>query len=102
MESWAEPKSVKVNITTGTGMEIEGKDGHISTYTFAFLRAACPCALCDEERSKSRRQRGEPPKRARGALPMFKPAAKPSQAEPLGRYASKSRWHDHAEPALSG
>jgi hypothetical protein len=28
MEASADPKSVKVNVTTGTGMEIEWKDGH--------------------------------------------------------------------------
>jgi len=100
MESWAEPKSVKVNITTGTGMEIEWKDGHISTYTFAFLRDACPCALCDEERSKTRRQPGDPPKMAPGALPMFKPAAKPNQAEPVGRYAIKFMWNDNHDLGL--
>src|SRR5207244_13585234 len=91
MESWAEPKSVKVNITTGTGMEIEWKDGHISTYTFAFLRDACPCALCDEERSKTRRQPGDPPKLAPGALPMFKPAAKPNQRSEERRVGKECR-----------
>jgi DUF971 family protein len=44
----ADPKSVKVNVTTGTGMDIEWKDGHRSSYSFAYLRDACPCALCDE------------------------------------------------------
>src|SRR5271165_3098636 len=38
-----DPKSVLIHLTTGTGMEIEWKDGHRSVYTFAFLRDACPC-----------------------------------------------------------
>jgi len=47
-----DPKSVVVNLTTGTGVEIEWKDGHRSSYSFQFLRDACPCALCDDERGK--------------------------------------------------
>ena len=49
-----DPKSVKINLTAGTGMEIEWKDGHRSSYTFPFLRDACPCALCDDEREIGR------------------------------------------------
>jgi DUF971 family protein len=93
----ADPKSVKVNVTTGTGMEIEWKDGHCSSYSFPYLRDACPCALCDEERSKSGRKPGEAPKLAPGALPMFKPAAKPNHVEPVGKYAIKFSWNDGHE-----
>lgn len=93
----ADPKSVKVNLTTGTGVVIDWKDGHTSTYSFPFLRDACPCALCDEERSKSGRKPGDPPKLAPGALPMFKAAAKPSNAEPVGKYAIKFLWNDGHE-----
>ena len=64
----ADPKSVKVNLSTGTGLDIEWKDGHQSHYSFPFLRDACPCALCDEERSKAHRKPGESPKLAPGAL----------------------------------
>jgi DUF971 family protein len=94
MPAVADPKSVKINITTGTGVVIEWKDGHVSTYTFPFLRDACPCALCDEERSTSGRKPGEAPKLAPGALPMFKAAAKPTSAEPVGKYAIKFQWND--------
>lgn len=93
----ADPKSVKVNVTTGTGMEIEWKDGHRSSYSFPYLRDACPCALCDEERSKTGRRPGDPPKLAPGALPMFKPAAKPTEVEPVGKYAIKFKWNDGHE-----
>ena len=75
-----DPKTVKVNVSTGTGMEIEWKDGHRSSYPFVFLRDACPCALCDEERDKVGRQPGEAPQLAPGALPMFKATAKPTGA----------------------
>jgi DUF971 family protein len=93
----ADPKSVKVNVTTGTGMNIEWKDGHHPNYSFAYLRDACPCALCDEERSKSGREPGDPPKLAPGALPMFKAAAKPTEVEPVGKYAIRFKWNDGHE-----
>ena len=89
-----DPRSVKINISTGTGVEIEWKDGHKSSYTFPFLRDACPCALCDDERSKSDRKPGEGPKQAPGALPMFKAAARPLSAEPIGKYALRFAWND--------
>ncbi|MFZ3213596.1 MAG: gamma-butyrobetaine hydroxylase-like domain-containing protein, partial [Terriglobales bacterium] len=76
----ANPKSVDVNVTTGTGMEIEWRDGHHSSYSFQYLRDACPCALCNEERNKSGRKPGESAGQAPGALPMFKPAVRPTQA----------------------
>lgn len=89
-----DPRSVRVNLTTGTGMEIEWQDGHRSSYTFPFLRDACPCALCEEERGKAGRVYGEAPKLAPGALPMFKAAAKPLSAEGVGKYAIKFSWND--------
>ncbi len=95
-----DPKSVKINLTAGTGMEIEWKDGHRSSYTFKFLRDACPCALCDDERSKSGRRPGEPAKLAPNALPMFKPAAKPLSAEQVGKYALKFSWNDNHDLGL--
>ena len=78
-------------------MEIEWGDGHRSSYSFPFLRDACPCALCEEERSKAGRQPGDPPKLAPGALPMFKAAAKPLSAEGVGKYAIKFNWNDGHE-----
>jgi len=92
-----DPATVRVNISAGTGMEIAWKDGHKSSYTFKFLRDACPCAMCNEERQKSGRVPGEPPKPAPGALPMFKAAAKPLTAEGVGKYAIKFSWNDGHE-----
>lgn len=96
----ADPRSVKVNITAGTGMDIDWLDGHSSHYSFTFLRDACPCALCDDERAKSGRQPGEAPKQAPGSLPMFKAAAKPVSAEGVGKYAIKFQWNDGHELGL--
>jgi DUF971 family protein len=93
----ADPSSVKVQLTAGTGMDIAWKDGHRSSYSFIWLRDACPCALCDEERAKSGRGIGEPAKPAPGALPLFKPAAKPLKAEGVGKYAIRFHWNDGHE-----
>jgi DUF971 family protein len=89
-----DPKSVKVSITTGTGVNIDWNDGHSSHYSFQFLRDACPCAMCNEEREKSRRRPGESPKLAPGALPLFKATARPVSAEGVGKYAIKFSWND--------
>jgi DUF971 family protein len=90
----SEPTSVKVNLTSGSGVDIEWKDGHRSHYSFAFLRDGCPCALCDDERAKSGRKPGEPVKADPAALPMFRPALKADSAEGVGKYAIKFHWND--------
>ncbi|MGH9515919.1 MAG: gamma-butyrobetaine hydroxylase-like domain-containing protein [Terriglobales bacterium] len=89
-----DPKSVKVHLTSGEGVDIQWKDGHISGYTFPYLRDACPCALCDEERSKTGREAGQPKKLKPGDLPMFKAAVRPESAEGVGKYAIKFNWND--------
>jgi DUF971 family protein len=90
----SDPKSVKVNLTTGTGVDIEWHDGHASHYSFIYLRDACPCAMCDDSREKAGLRRGESAKPAPEALPMFKAAAKPVSAEGVGKYAIKFSWND--------
>lgn len=90
-----DPNSVKVNLTTGTGVDITWADGHASHYGFQYLRDACPCAMCEEERGNSGRRPGEPVKQAPGALVIFKPTAKPMSAEGVGRYAIKFSWNDN-------
>jgi DUF971 family protein len=95
-----DPKSVKVNLTAGTGVDIEWGDGHMSHYSFVFLRDACPCAMCEEERGKMGRRPGDPAKLAPGALPMFKPAAKALSAEGVGKYAIKFNWNDNHDVGI--
>jgi DUF971 family protein len=89
-----DPKAVMIHLTTGAGMEIVWKDGHRSVYTFPFLRDACPCALCEDERTKAGRKPGEASKLAPGALPMFKPLVKALSAEAVGKYALKFSFND--------
>ena len=95
-----DPKSVKVNKTAGTGMEIEWKDGHHSSYPFTYLRDACPCALCNEERAKDGRQPGDPLKPVAGQLPMFKALARPTEVTPVGKYAMRFVWNDGHEHGI--
>jgi DUF971 family protein len=96
----ADPKSVKVHKSEGTGMDIEWKDGHRSAYTFPYLRDACPCALCKEEREKDHRRPGDPLKAIAGALPMFKALAKPADVETVGKYAIRFKWNDGHEHGI--
>lgn len=83
-----------VKLTAGTGMDIEWKDGHRSSYTFQFLRDACPCAMCNEERNRTGRKPGEGMKSEAGVLPLFKAVARATEAEPVGRYAIRFTWND--------
>ena len=89
------PKSVKVNVTTGTGMDIEWDDGHHTHYGFQWLRDACPCATCVEERTNHKRKAGESPQQAAPSLlPMYKEPTKPKEVKPVGRYAMNIAWND--------
>ncbi len=90
----ANPKSVKVNVTTGTGVDIEWDDGHRTHYTFQWLRDACPCATCTEDRNGHHRKPGEPVKAAPSVLPMYKEPIKPKEVKPVGRYALNFNWND--------
>ena len=49
------PLKVRVKKTEGTGVEIDWRDGHKSSWNFRWLRDACPCATCHDEREKSGR-----------------------------------------------
>ena len=89
-----DPRHVRVNRTEGTGVEIAWKDGHISQWTFPWLRAACPCATCVEEREAAGREPGQPKPEPKTALPMFKPAVRPNNVHAVGRYAISFDWND--------
>ncbi len=88
------PQHVRVNKTEGTGVEIIWKDGHTSQWTFPWLRDACPCAMCVEEREATGRIPGQPKPQAKAALPMFKEPVRPKNVRPVGRYALSFDWND--------
>ena len=89
------PTTVRVHVTTGTGVDIAWADGHSSHYDFIYLREHCPCANCKDERS--RRGDSEPAASAANhasVLPMFKPKPKARRAEVIGRYAIQLEFTD--------
>src|SRR6202051_3789794 len=71
------PEKVRVLLTEGKGLEIDWRDGHKSSWTFAWLREACPCATCIDERTQQGRRPGEPKAKPAAVLPMYTPPAKP-------------------------
>jgi DUF971 family protein len=88
------PEKVRVLLTEGKGLEIDWVDGHKSAWTFAWLRNACPCATCNDERVQQGRKPGEPKAKPAELLPMYTPPAKPASAHAVGRYALQFNWLD--------
>jgi len=96
----ADPKFIKVNTTAGTGVDIDWKDGHVSHFSFQWLRDACPCATCDEERKKTNRQPGEPVRQAASILPLYKEKLRPKEVQSVGKYAICFHWNDGHETGI--
>ena len=94
------PKKVRVMKTEGTGVAIEWKDGHTSQWSFAWLRNACPCATCHEEREQSGRKPGEPKPKPQTLLVMYEPPVRPVEVTPVGKYAMKFKWTDGHESGI--
>jgi DUF971 family protein len=94
------PAKVRVHLTTGEGMEIEWKDGHRSQWTFPWLRDACPCATCHEERQHTGRKPGEPKPKSKELFTMYQAPAKPTAVEKIGNYALKFKWNDGHEAGI--
>jgi DUF971 family protein len=88
------PEKVRVLLTEGKGMEIDWVDGHKSAWSFAWLREACPCATCIDERAREGRRPGQPKPRPTAVLPMYTPPPKPASAQAVGRYAIQFNWLD--------
>ena len=88
------PEKVRVLLTEGKGLEIDWADGHKSAWSFAWLREACPCATCVEERNAEGRKPGQPKPKSAALLPMYAPPPKPASAHAVGRYAIQFNWLD--------
>src|ERR1700723_1626332 len=65
------PLKVRVKKSEGTGVEIDWRDGHKSSWNFRWLRDACPCATCHDERDQAGRAPGEPKPKAQALLMMY-------------------------------
>ena len=95
------PAKVRVMQTEGTGVTIDWKDGHRSSWTFRFLRDACPCATCNEERGADGREPGQSkPKAATGPLVLYQAPPRPVEVKPVGKYAVSFKWNDGHESGI--
>jgi DUF971 family protein len=94
------PKKIRVMKTEGTGVEIDWKDGHHSKWNFAWLRNACPCATCHEEREHTGRLPGEPKPKEQKLLMLYEAPVKPLEVTPIGKYALKFKWSDGHESGI--
>jgi DUF971 family protein len=94
------PAKIRVDKTGGTGVSIEWRDGHTSSWSFAWLRAACPCATCHEEREAASRAPGVAKPRPATLLPMYEAPPRPTEVTPVGKYALRFTWNDGHEAGL--
>jgi DUF971 family protein len=94
------PAKIRVMKTEGTGVEIDWKDGHKSKWNFAWLRNACPCATCHEERDKTGRPVGEAKSKPQSLLMMYEAPPRPVEVTPVGKYAIKFKWNDGHEAGI--
>ena len=94
------PAKVRVDKTGGTGLTIDWRDGHTSHWTFAWLRAACPCATCQETRENEKLAPGVTKPKPKSLLPMYEAPPRPVDVEPVGKYALRFRWNDGHEAGL--
>ena len=78
-----------IAISKSKGIKIDWKDGHRSEYGLAYLRDRCPCAACTGAHGTTPR---EP--QADNPFPMFQPALKIVNVEPMGNYAIRINWSD--------
>jgi len=85
----SEPEHIA--ISKSKGIKIDWKDQHHSEYPLAYLRDECPCATCTGAHGtvpqKSNYSGGE-------LFPMYKPALKMLDVEPIGSYAVRISWSD--------
>lgn len=91
------PIDVKVQVSTGKGVDIVWSDQHRSHYDFAYLRDLCPCAMCDDERHKKLDIGHVGPQAgpvSSPALPMFKPRPTARAARKVGNYALQFDFSD--------
>lgn len=94
------PLKVRIKKTEGTGVEIDWRDGHTSSWSFGWLREACPCATCHEAREAEGRSPGVPRPKPQALLVMYEAPARPVEVTPVGKYAVKFKWNDGHEAGI--
>jgi DUF971 family protein len=88
------PADVKVQVSSGAGVDIVWADGHHSHYDFAYLREQCPCATCDDQRRKKQAAPVPGSAGSGGVLPLYKPRPGARAAKSMGHYALQIEFTD--------
>ncbi len=83
----ADPKHVDISLSQG--VKIVWADGHESQYPLKHLRENCPCATC-----RAASHSPTPSPGPANPFPMYKPGARLTNAEAVGRYAVRLLWAD--------
>lgn len=73
----------------GDGLRIDWSDGASTFVTWRALRKACPCATCNDERSKPPN-----PFRVLTAQEVAAGPPAPLKMTPVGQYAYQIAWND--------
>lgn len=94
------PLKIRVKKTEGTGVEIDWRDGHKSSWNFRWLRDACPCATCHEEREAAGRAPGEAKPRPTAPFALYEEPPRPIEVTPVGKYALRFKWNDGHQAGL--
>ena len=84
------PSGITANKTTRE-LVVEWKDGHISSFPFGLLRAACPCASC---RGGHENMRPEPDAAVFLSQLPESPATRFRKIEAVGQYGISIEWED--------
>jgi DUF971 family protein len=82
-----------IAISKSKGIKIDWKDFHRSDYPLGYLRDECPCATCTGAHGTVP-EKTNYSKAAADPFPMFKPALKMLNIEPVGHYAIRIAWSD--------
>lgn len=90
------PTDIEIDRAAGEAT-ISWADGHVSTYSLAWLRANCPCATCREERAAAQYQGDE-----LMLSPKPPPSAEIRGAELVGGYAIQFIWADGHSTGIYG
>jgi len=89
------PTAVKIHVKTGAGVDITWADGHFSHFDFAYLRDQCPCATCNDERTKKEAMPAATTNLLSSPLlPMYKPKPRAQGATQVGNYAVQISFTD--------
>jgi len=92
-----------VAVSKSKGVTIDWADGHVSRFTCALLRDACPCASCTGAHGTEpqRTSHSNPaPHADMDPFPMFKPALKMDSIEEVGSYAIRIHWNDNHDAGI--